>query len=109
MVRWRITNASDRPIQLVSAIQPHSQFHTPETKVDREIASGTATDLALPVRFIEPPGAIVENPFLILRLREGHDCLVLARVRVTAGPRGEPIAGPSVVVTTRKAGSSSPD
>ena len=109
IVRWRITNASDQPIQLVTAVQPHSQFRTPETKVDREIAPGTAIDVALPVKFTESPGAIVENPFLILRMREDHEWLVLARVRVTAGSRGEPVAGRSVVVTTRKIEDPSPD
>lgn len=90
-------------------MQPHSQFRTPETKVDREIAPGKATDVALPVRFRESPGAIVENPFLILRFREDRDWLVLARVRITAGSRGEPVAGQSVVVTTRKVEDPSPD
>ena len=103
-VRWRISNESDRPIRLVAAQHPHSQFRTPETKVDREIAPGAAADVALPVRFSELPGVVVENPFLILRFREDGDWRVLARVRVTAGKNGEPIAGQSVVVTTQKVG-----
>jgi hypothetical protein len=102
-VRWRITNESDRPIQLVSAIQPHSQFRTPEMALDRTLAPGAAADVALPVQFGEPPGVVVENPFLILRFRESGDWRVLARVRVTTGPNGEPIAARSVVVTTQKA------
>jgi hypothetical protein len=58
----------------------------------------------LPVHFSESPGAIVENPFLILVLREAGDWRLLARVRVTAGPSGEPIAGRPVVVTTQPVG-----
>jgi hypothetical protein len=86
----------------LSAQHPHSQFRAPQTKIDRELAPKAAAEVALPVRFSESPGAVVENPFLILRLREDGDWLVLARVRVTAGSRGEPIAGPSVVVTTQR-------
>jgi hypothetical protein len=62
----------------------------------------------LPVRFSESPGAVVENPFLILLFREAADWRLLARVRVTAGPSGEPIAGRSVVVTTQAVGRHQP-
>lgn len=86
----------------MGAQHPHSQFRTPETKLDQQIAPGAHTDVALPVRFSEPPGGIVENPFLIVVFHENADWRVLARVRVTAGARGEPIAGDSVVVTTQK-------
>jgi hypothetical protein len=54
------------------------------------------------VRFDESPGAVVENPFLILRVRQEGEWLVLARVRVTSGAHGEPLAGAPVVVTTQK-------
>jgi len=104
-VRWRITNAGGQPIHLLIAQHPHSQFRTPETSVDREVAPGGAVDLALPVRFNELPGVIVENPFLILVFRESaEEWRVLARVRITSGTRGEPLAGQSVVVTTQKVG-----
>jgi hypothetical protein len=86
----------------VSAQHPHSQFRTPETTVDQEIAPGAEETVALPVRFTESPGVIVENPFLILVFRDGANWRLLARVRVTAGTRGEPLAGQSVVVTTQK-------
>jgi hypothetical protein len=103
-VRWRIANDGDRPIRLMNAIQPHSQFRTPETRVDRELAPGATAEVSLPVRFGEPPGTVVENPFLILFVRESGYWRVLARVRVTAGTNGEPIAGQSVVVTTQQVG-----
>jgi hypothetical protein len=103
-VRWRIANDGDQPILLLAAQHPHSQFRTPETRIDREIAPGAAADVALRVRFSESPGGVVENPFLILRFRENGDWRVLARVRVTAGKNGEPVAGDSVVLTTQKVG-----
>jgi hypothetical protein len=85
----------------LSAQQPHSQFRTAETSLDREIAPGAATEVALPIRFREMPGGVVDNSFLMLRLRDGGDWRVLARVRVTAGSHGEPIAADSVVVTVQ--------
>lgn len=101
-VRWRITNDGDQPIRLVSAQHPHSQFKTPETKLDLEIAPGANAAVALPVQFSELPGVRVENPFLILVFRDSAKWRLLARVRVTAGTRGEPIASQSVVVTTQE-------
>jgi hypothetical protein len=102
-VRWRITNEGDEPIRLLAAQHPHSQFRTQETKMDREIGPGADTEIALPVQFNESPGVRVENPFLILRFRDSAEWRLLARVRVTAGTSGEPIAGQSVVVTTQEA------
>jgi len=102
IVRWRITNEGDLPLRLLSALHPHSQFRTADTPLDVQIAPGAAAVVTLPVRFNETPGAVVENPFLIVRLRERSEWRVLARVRVTAGERGEPLAGKSVVVTEQK-------
>ena len=103
-VRWRITNDGGELIRLLSAQHPHSQFRTPETRIDLDVAPHTAADVVLPVRFTELPGVIVENPFLILVFRHGADWRLLARVRVTAGPKGEPLAGQSVVVTIQDVG-----
>jgi hypothetical protein len=71
--------------------------------MDREIAPGSDTEIALPVQFKESPGVRVENPFLILRFRDSAEWRLLARVRVTAGTSGEPIASQSVVITTEEA------
>jgi hypothetical protein len=109
MVRWRVINEGDRPIRLLSAQHPHSQFRTPATGVDRQVAPGAEADFALPVQFNELPGTVVENPFLILLFRESGTWRVLARVRVVAGPEGEPLAAQSVVVTTQKVADPSRD
>jgi hypothetical protein len=103
-VRWRITNEGDELIRLLSAQHPHSQFRTPETTIDRDVGPRAAAEVVLPVRFAELPGVIVENPFLILVFRQGAEWRLLARVRVTAGPKGEPLAGQSVVVTMQDVG-----
>ena len=101
-VTWRITNDGDQPIRLLSAKHPHSQFRTPETKIDREIPSGSDTTIALPVQFSESPGVSVENPFLILLFGDSAEWRLLARVRVTAGTSGEPIASQAVVINTQE-------
>ena len=101
-VRWRITNDGDEPIRLLSAQHPHSQFRTPETRIDREIPSGSDTTIALPVQFSESPGVRVENPFLILLFRDSAEWRLLARVRVAAGASGEPIASKAVVVNIQE-------
>ena len=103
-VRWKLINEGDRPIRLLSAQHPHSQFRTPDTSLDRDVAPREETDIVLPVRFTELPGVIVENAFLILLFREIGTWRLLARVRVTAGARGEPLAGQSVVVTMQRVG-----
>ena len=101
-VKWRIANDGDQSIRVLSAQQPHSQFRTPETKIDREVGSGSDTTIALPVQFNESPGVRVENPFLILLFRDSADWRLLARVRTTAGTSGEPIAGQAVVVNIQE-------
>jgi hypothetical protein len=103
-VRWKLINEGDRPIRLLSAQHPHSQFRTPHTSLDRDVAPREETDIVLPVRFTELPGVMVENPFLILVFRQGGDWRLLARVQVTASPKGEPLAGQSVVVTMQRVG-----
>jgi hypothetical protein len=103
-VRWRIRNDGDELIQLLSAQHPHSHFRTPETRIERDVGPHATADVVLPVRFTELPGVIVENPFLIVVFRQGADWRLLARVRVTGGPKGEPLAGQSVVVTIQDVG-----
>ena len=101
-VRWRITNDGDEPIRLLTAQHPHSQFRTPETTIDGEIAPGADATITLPVQFSESPGVRVENPFLILAFRDSAEWRLLARVRVTAGTSGEPIASQGVVINIQE-------
>ena len=105
LVTWQVTNLGAETLRLVSARQPHSQFRTEETPLLGEIAAAATTELTLPVAFAESPGAVVENPFLILVVSDRHATWrVLARVQVTAGPSGEPISGSVVTVTVNRAG-----
>lgn len=104
-VRWRLTNLGTESLRLLRALQPHAQFRSDELTIACELGPGEATELALPVRFAGAPGTVVENSFLILRVSEGDtEWRVLARVRVTSGARGEPVAGGPVIITTQAVG-----
>lgn len=88
-------------------MHPHSQFRGAAVAIERSLDPGEHARLDVPVRFDEMPGAVVENPFLILTLEEsGARWRVLARVRITAGARGEPLAGTTIVITTNRIGES---
>ena len=105
VVHWRIHNERARPVQIDTAVQPHTQFRTPETKLGRDLSAHGVIDIDLPVRFNEEPGTVVENPFLILRATyEGVSWRILLRVQVTAGIRGEPIASRTLSVSTDRVG-----
>jgi len=105
IVHWHVRNEGTHRLRLVAAVQPHAQFRTPETALRDELAPGEETDIVLPVRFTEIQGTVVENPFLILRVADGDaEWRVLARVSVTAGTRGEPIAGNAVALTAQRVG-----
>ena len=104
-VRWPVRNEGTEAIRVLAAVHPHSQFRGPQVPLERSIRPGEQIDLAVPVRFDEKPGAIVENPFLILTIEHGGVLWrVLARVRIAAGSRGEPIADGQVIVTTNRVG-----
>jgi hypothetical protein len=103
LVTWRITNLGADRLRLVSAIQPHSRFRTDETPLVGDVPAAATSEITLPVRFVEPPGTVVENPFLIVRVEaRGAEWNVLARVRVTSGAGGAPTASPNVVVTVNR-------
>lgn len=104
-VSWTVRNHGSEPVRLLTAVQPHSQFRTQETEVGLGIAPQSSVELVLRVQFDEPAGSVVENPFLILRFVEGAtEYRALARVRVVAGPDGEPTATGSVVTTLQRVG-----
>lgn len=90
-IAWRI--ASREPLVLEACRLPHDHFFgaertfSPELWIDR----ARATTLAVEVACADPPGAEIENAFLILRVRRGVETwLVLARHRVRVGAGGAP-------------------
>jgi hypothetical protein len=93
-VSWRLTNAGPRPLRILSAWLPHSRFRGPEQAFDPPLAlaPGTSLTLELAVACREPPGTVVENAFLILRVLWGAEpWRVLARLRVVCDSQGGPV------------------
>ncbi len=93
LVAWRIHNLGREPLQLLESWAPHGRFRCGKRELSppAELPAGGATVLELPVECPEPPGAVVENAFLILRVVErGREWRVLARLTVTFDQDGAP-------------------
>ena len=92
-VAWRIENRTDGPVEIVEAWIPHGRFRAEEQRdgLARQIGPGGSELLERRVLFEEPPGTVVENAFLVLRLNwRGRAWRMFARHRVEAGPSGAP-------------------
>lgn len=90
---WRLQNRGQQPVELLAAWLPHSRFRNEEQAFTPSItlAPGASTQLELPVRCSEPPGTVVENAFLLLRvLWYGQPWRVFARHRVVFDSTGTP-------------------
>ena len=90
-LRWRIANDGSRPVRILSAVLPHAGFRAAERSLDVALPPGASADVSLGASFAAAPGTVVENPFVILTVDDGGErWRVLARLRVVAGPGGEP-------------------
>ena len=99
-VRWSVQNDADRDITLVSARLPHDRFFAPEREVDLRVPAGESRELEVDVACGEPPGSVVENVFLILRVqRDDESWRVLARLRVVVDAAGVPIDTCELITT----------
>lgn len=91
MVAWRIENVGTDPVALLAARLPHDHFHAKESEFSPELvlAPGAGKLLTLEASCSDPAGAVVENAFLILRLRRGLErWLLFARLRIDVDERG---------------------
>ena len=105
---WRVAfdvrNAGDDPVLLLEAWLPHGRFRAEAVPLTGHplLAAGASVRLAFNVRFDEPPGELVENAFVILRVQwRNEEWRVLARLAVTADADGSPLA--STELTTAHA------
>lgn len=93
LVAWRIQNLGQEPLEILSGRLPHSKFRSEEIELvpGPKLMPNETARLEFAVVCNEPPGAIVENAFLILRVLwlEGP-WRILARLRVTMNDKGEP-------------------
>jgi len=90
-IMWRLRNAGGEAIAIHSAWLPHGRFRSREWQLEPPLRMepGAESLLESYVAWDEPPGAVVENGFLSLRL-EGWR--VFARLTITALPDGSPSA-----------------
>ncbi|MBI2358151.1 MAG: hypothetical protein HYV04_04470 [Deltaproteobacteria bacterium] len=92
-VAWRIENLGDKSIRILAGRLPHSQFRSEEREFipNPEISEKECARLDFSVSCREPPRAVVENAFLILRvLYAAERWRVLARLRVCFNEDGQP-------------------
>ena len=90
---WDVRNVGSDPLTLHEAWQPHGQFRCPRTELRSHptLDPGTTVRVELPVACAEPPGAVVENAFLILRAEwHGEPWRILARLRIAVDASGAP-------------------
>lgn len=85
-VTWRID--ADEPLSIEEAWVPHGRFRgASRARFDPSLA--VPTNLELQVHAAEPPGTVVENAFLILRV--SGDRRVFVRMRVEFDDQPHPI------------------
>jgi len=70
LVAWRVQNLGQAPCAVLSTWLPHDQFFSRQKTLDAPLwlLPGESTRLELPVTCHEPPGSVVDNAYLILRL-----------------------------------------
>jgi hypothetical protein len=105
-VQWRVENVGADPFELLTVRLPHGQFKSGEHRFEpaTELRSGEQTRFHLTVRCDEPEGLVTENAFLIFHVVWfGETWRIFFRIRVVAGPKGEPETGVELI-TTQKVG-----
>ena len=89
-VRWRITNEGDA-LHLTRIAAPHGKFRSPDHAIDVSLATGGTFEPQLEIACAEPPGAEIENAFLIVTAEaEERTWRILARMRVRVDNDGVP-------------------
>jgi hypothetical protein len=94
-VAFEVRNSGDGPVGLLEAWLPHGRFRAEAIPLNEQspLASGASVRLEFIVGFDEQPGELVENAFVILRVRwRDEEWRVLARLAVTADSDGSPVA-----------------
>ena len=101
-IAWQIKNLGDRSLEILAARLPHGKFRSEEKEFAPAVRleSKQSETIELEVRCHEPPGTIVENAFLIMRvLWIGQAWLILARLRVSVNGEGMPLTTTELITT----------
>jgi hypothetical protein len=101
---WRVTNVGDQAWEIAEAWLPHGRFrcerqdYTPSLVV----RSGDGVQLEFPVRWLEEPGTVVENAFVILRVALHEETWrIFARLTAVADDQGAPNTRTELVTVQR--------
>ncbi len=100
LVTWQIQNLGEQPLRLLVGWLPHSRFRSQEQELTPtpRLLPGESARLEFSVACGEPPGTVVKNAFLILRvLWLEKPWRILARLRVVFNQEGEPRTTPEVM------------
>ena len=92
-VTWKIQNLGQKQLEILACRLPHGRFLGQERKLSPgiKLAPGRSARLEFQVECCEKPGAVVENAFLVLRVRWlGEAWRIFARLRVTIDSEGAP-------------------
>jgi len=92
-ITWRLSGAA-QPLAIESAWVPHGRFRG-MGRVNFAPARALPLALEMTVHAEEPPGTVVENAFLILRLSNGWR--VFVRMRIEFDAAGVPTPVPELV------------
>jgi hypothetical protein len=93
VVGWRLQNLGVEPLEILTARCPHGKFRSKERELSPapKLLPGESARVELAVACGEPPGTVVENAFLILRvLWRGKPWQVFARFTVVFDAEGAP-------------------
>jgi len=104
LVSWQIQNLGGAPFQILTARCPHGKFRSRERELAPapKLAPGESARIELPIACDGPPGSVVENAFLILRvLWLDKPWQVFARFRVVFAEDGGPETTTELVTTQR--------
>jgi|ERR1043166_7023795 hypothetical protein len=105
-IAWRVENLSQHSLRLDAARFPHGQFKAGEQQFDSPLLLGDqeAAIFESTIKCEEPPGAIVENAFVIFTsVWKESRWRIFVRLRVTVDDKGQPNAV-TELITTQKIG-----
>jgi hypothetical protein len=95
-IGWVVHNAGPQPLELQAAWIPHGRFRGDgRLPLSGRIDPGASRELEFRVTALEAPASVVENAFLILRVR---DWRIFVRMRIDFDAAGVP--RPSVEAIT---------
>lgn len=104
LVVWNIQNLGREQIEIVAGRLPHSQFRAEEQQLRPSplLLPDESARLEFEVACDGPPGAVVENAFLILSVRWlSEPWRILARLRVVFDDESGPQTTTELVTTQR--------